>query len=320
MKIKLNCLLFSLLAIAGAGAQAQDSYQVVHGWPVLPDGFSFGHVSGLSLDSHGRVWLFHRGALRPIMALDDATGEVVASFGEGMFKRPHGLRVDAQDNIWVTDKDDNVVYKFSPEGRVLMTLGTKGVAGQDGTHFNGVADLAFNPEGDFYIADGYVNNRIAKFSKDGKFLFEWGRKGTGPGEFNLPHGIAMDSQQRIYVTDRGNSRVQIFDADGKFLRQWKGPEYGCPWSVTVGPDGYVYVVDGGEAYQFQSKTDPNPTRLDRGRVLKIDTEGRVVAVIGKYGRYDGQFIWPHCVAIAKDGTVYVSDVHTGMRVQKFVRK
>jgi type 1 glutamine amidotransferase/DNA-binding beta-propeller fold protein YncE len=301
-------------------AQARASYQVVHGWPVLPKGFSFGHISGLDVDSHNHVWLFHRGALRPIMALDGRPGEVVASFGEGMFRRPHGLRVDPDDNIWVTDKDDNVIYKFSPEGCVLMTVGTKGEAGQDATHFNGVSDLAFTPQGDFYVADGYVNNRIAKFSKEGRFLFKWGSKGTGPGRFDLPHGVALDAGRRVYVTDRGNSRVQIFDEDGKLLREWKGPEYGCPWGITVGPDGFIYLVDGGDAYQFQSKTDPNPTRLDHAAVLKLDPEGGVVARIGDYGRYDGQFIWPHCVAIAEDGTVYISDVHTGMRVQKFVKR
>ncbi len=309
-----------LLAGAWGNAQAQSSYQVVHGWPVLPAGFSFGHVPGLDVDSHNRVWLFHRGALRPIMALDGATGEVVASFGEGMFRRPHGLRIDPDGNVWVTDKDDNLIFKFTPEGRLLMTLGTKGVAGQDGTHFNGIADLVFTPQGDFYVADGYVNNRIAKFSKDGKFLFEWGRKGTGPGEFDLPHGIAMDTQRRIYVADRGNSRVQVFDDSGKFLRQWKGPEFGCPWGVAVGPDGYLYVVDGGDAYQFQSKTDTNPKRLDRARILKMDLDGHIVDPIGTYGRYDGQFIWAHNAAVGKDGAVYVSDVHTGSRVQKFVRK
>ena len=324
MSTRCSVLIVSLAALiicAGtAPAQSGGAYQVVRGWPVLPEGFSFGHVPGLDVDAHNHVWLFHRGTLNPVMALDGKTGEVVRHFGEGMFVRPHGLRVDPEGFVWVTDKDDNLIYKFTHEGKVVQTLGTKGVAGQDGTHFSGVADLIFQPNGDFYVADGYVNSRVAKFSKSGKFLFEWGRKGTGPGEFDCPHSVALDPKGLVYVADRGNARVQIFDPKGKYLREWKSPELGRPWAVGMGYDGYMYVVDGGDAYIKQSRTDPNPTCLDRGRVLKVDLNGKIAAQIGSYGRYDGQFIWPHNVALGKDGAVYVSEVHTGMRVQKFVKK
>ena len=256
----------------------------------------------------------------PIMAFDGTTGELIASFGDGMFLRPHGLRVDGQDNIWVTDKDYNQIHKFSHDGRLLMTIGAKGVPGQDGNHFNGIADLAFTSAGDFYVADGYQNNRIAKFSKDGKFLFEWGSKGDQPGQFNVPHSVAVDAKGRVYVADRSNFRVQVFDSQGRFLRQWKGPEIGCPWGVTVGPDGFLYMVDGGDAFLTQNRLDPNPTRNDRAGILKMDLDGNIVEKFGSYGHYDGQFIWPHDVAVGKDGAVYVGDVHTGMRVQKFVKR
>ena len=307
-----------LLIVSSALAQSHGTYRVVRGWPMLPEGFGFGQVSGLDVDSHNHVWLFHRSALRPIMALDGHTGEVVASFGEKMFVRPHGLRIDPEGFVWVSDKDDNLIYKFTHDGKVVMRIGTKGKAGWDATHFDGVADLAFTPDGDFYVADGYQNSRIAKFSKDGRFQFEWGKKGSAPGQFDCPHSVALDRQGLVYVADRGNSRVQIFDAKGKYLREWKSAELGRPWAVAIGSDGFAYVVDGGDAYIRQSRTDPNPIELDHARVLKVDRNGKVVTSLGKYGRYDGQFIWPHNVAVAKDGAVYVSEVHTGMRVQKFV--
>jgi peptidylamidoglycolate lyase len=314
-------VLFGLTLLVGVGfSQPKATYQPIRGWPVLPEGFSFGQVSGLDVDAHNHIWLFHRGALKPLMALDGHTGEMVTAFGEKMFVRPHGLRVDPDGYIWVTDKDDNLIYKFTHDGRVVMRIGTQGKAGWDATHFDGVADLAFTPTGDFYVADGYQNSRVAKFSKDGRFQFEWGKKGSAPGQFDCPHSIALDRQGLVYVADRGNSRVQIFDPKGKYLREWKTPELGRPWAVTVGPDDFAYVVDGGDAYLKQSRTDPNPTELDHARVLKVRLDGKILAAMGKYGRYDGQFIWPHNVAVAKDGAVYVSEVHTGMRVQKFVHQ
>jgi DNA-binding beta-propeller fold protein YncE len=227
--------------------------------------------------------------------------------------------VDPQDNIWVTDKDHHLIYKFSHEGKLLLTLGTKGVPGADATHFDGPADLAFTPEGDFYLADGYQNNRIVKFSRDGKMLFEWGKKGSGPGEFDVPHSVAYH-RGRVYVADRSNGRIQIFDGEGKFIEQWKDPALGRPWGVTSAPDGDLFVVDGGDGYITQSKTSPNPGGPDRARVLRLDQAGRIKDTLGSFGRYEGQFIWPHSVAVGRDGAVYVAEVHTGMRVQKFVRR
>ena len=146
---------------------------------------------------------------------------------------------------------------------------------------------------------------------DGKFLFDWGTKGTAPGEFDLPHGIAMDARGRLYVADRANGRVQVFDPNGKFLDQWKSPELGRPWGMTVDADGFLYLIDGG---------DLNPKPPDRGRVLKMTLEGEILEEWGSFGSYDGQFYWAHDVGVGKDGAVYVVDVHLGMRVQKFVRK
>lgn len=291
-------------------AEGSSTYQVVHGWPKLPEGFAFGQVSGVGVDSHDHVWVFHRGD-HPIMCFEGDTGKLVTSWGDGLFATPHGLAVDSQDNVWVTDVGHHQVFKFSHDSELLMTVGIRDVPGLDGTHFNKPTDVAITPSGEFYVADGYGNSRVAKFSARGRFLFDWGKKGDQPGEFNLPHGISLDAQGRVYVADRSNSRVQIFDSNGKFLAQWKSTELGRPWDVVVGPDGYVYVMDGG---------DMKPQPPDRGRVIKLDLQGRILDQFGSFGSYDGQFYWGHAVAVGRNGDVYGADVYVGMRVQKFARR
>ena len=229
-----------------------------------------------------------------------------------MFTTAHGLTVDHRDNVWVTDSKRHQVFKFSHDGKLLMTLGAKDVPGLDGNHFNGPTDVAVAPGGEFYVADGYGNSRVAKFSADGKFLLDWGRKGDGPGEFDIPHGIALDAQGRVYVADRSNARIQVFDGDGKFLYQWKSEELGRPWGLDIGSDGCLYVVDGGDLKLVKL------TSHNRNRALKLDLQGNILAKWGSFGSYDGQFYWAHDVAVAGNGDVYVGDVYWGMRVQKFV--
>ncbi|MBI3694770.1 MAG: hypothetical protein HY238_08025 [Acidobacteria bacterium] len=298
----------ALLLVLGC-FRASAAYQVVHGWPQLPDGFALGQVSGVDVDSHNHVWVFHRGE-RPILCFDGETGKILASWGDGMFVTAHGLNVDSRDNVWVTDVGRHQVFKFSHGGELLMTLGAKGVPGLDGTHFNRPTDVVVSPSGEFYVSDGYGNSRVAKFSADGKFLLDWGSKGDQPGQFDTPHGIALDAQGRVYVADRANGRVQVFDGSGKFLALWKSAELGRPWGMTV-RDGFLWVVDGG---------DMNPKPPERGRVLKLTPEGKILEQFGSFGSYDGQFYWAHDVAAGRNGDVYVTDVHLGMRVQKFVKK
>jgi peptidylamidoglycolate lyase len=218
--------------------------------------------------------------------------------------------VDREDNIWLTDVALHQVFKFDHAGRMLLTLGEKGVPGVDNSHFNKPTDVAVSNDGSLYVSDGYGNNRIVKLSQEGQFLLEWGTKGTGPGQFDLPHAIAVDASDKVYVADRSNARIQVFNSGGKYLTEWKGTEFGRPWAVRVAADGYVYVVDGG---------DLNSVPPDRARVLVVDLKGKIVGSFGRFGNYDGQFVWPHDVAIGKDGAVYVGDVLTGMRVQKFVK-
>jgi peptidylamidoglycolate lyase len=306
-----------------AQQNSSDPYIVVHGWPILPEGMVLGQVSGVAVDSHNHVFIFHRAenswathkthpiASRTILCFDGPTGSLLASWGDHRFVEPHGLRVDSHDNVWVTDRALQQVIKFSHDGKLLLTIGTERISGVDATHFNLPADIAFAQDGSIYVADGYGNNRIAKFSADGKFLLDWGRKGAGAGEFDLPHSVAVDAQGLVYVADRSNSRIQVFDSNGKFLQQWKSAELGRPWSLTIGPDNLLYVVDGG---------DLKPAPPDRGRLLKLDLSGRILTKWSRFGNYDGQIYWGHDLAVGKDGAVYVGDVYHGMRVQKFIPK
>ncbi len=307
-----------------ASGPSPGGYRVVHGWPVLPEGEILGQVTGVGVDTHHNVFIFHRaGRSWPdsdvldttpirsttVLLIDSRTGTAIARWGANRFAMPHGLTVDQHDNVWLTDCALHQVYKFSHEGEPLLTLGERGVAGNDSSHFNLPTDVAVAADGSFYVSDGYGNNRVLKFAPDGRFLFQWGAKGTGPGQFDLPHGITLDASGRVYVADRANARVQVFDANGKYLSEWKGQAIGRPYDVAIGPDGAGFVADGGD----QPATPP-----DRSALVVLRPDGSVVERVGRFGNYDGQFALAHGVAVARDGAVYVADV-VGRRIQKFVR-
>ena len=189
----------------------------------------------------------------------------------------------------------------------LLTLGERGVSGDDTSHFNRPSDVAIAADGSFYVSDGYGNSRVLKFSADGKFLFQWGKKGKAAGEFDLPHAIALDTKGNVYVADRQNKRIQVFDDQGKYITEWKGPPFVNPQNIKIGEDGTAFIVDTG-----------NDQPPDRCGLWILNNDGSVIERVGRYGNYDGQFLDPHWVAIAKSGEVYVADF-TGKRVQKFVR-
>src|SRR6266496_2418583 len=248
------------LAPTGGGKTGAMDYKPVVNWPTLPGQIKFGQVTGVATDAADRVYVFHRGK-NPI-AVFDRDGKFLRSWGNGLIKTAHGVRLDRDGNVWVTDLGHHLVTKFDPQGKVLLTLGTKGKAGEAKDRFNKPADVAFAPGGEVYVADGYGNSRVVKFSADGKYLKEWGKKGKGEGEFNLPHAICVDGKGRVYVGDRENDRVQVFDAEGRFLAQWQG--IGAPFGLFLTREGRMLLADG------------------RANVAKVlDLEGKALARWGQ---------------------------------------
>lgn len=337
MRVALGCILVAAGAAAcgtAASRNGSGAYQVVNDWPRLPPGFRFGQVAGVAVTSRNEVLVFHRadrswldedGPIRrpTILRIDATTGRIIDSLGANLFRNPHGIAVDAEDNIWVADNSLHQVFKLSPSGEVLMTLGEAGVRGADATHFSGVTDVAVAADGTIYVTDGYGNNRLVRFSPQGELLFQLGgaEPGDGPGEFRLPHGITLDRRGRVYVADRSNVRIQVFEPDGTFITQWQSSALGRPWGLEVAPDGFLYVVDGGDYWLTRQFLSDRPDTLppDRARVHRMDLDGNILDTFGSYGQYAGQFTWPHDVAVDADGGVYVAEVHFGMRVQKFAR-
>jgi len=248
-------------------------YRLVDNWPTLPANMNGGHWGELiraDIDSKGNIWVFHRcfntepagyatcvGRTEPPILEFDPAGRLLASMGSGMFAFPHGFTIDRQGNIWASDANDSdtvlgisakdangivrghQVFKISPAGKVLMTLGKEGVKGNGPDTFDMPTGIAIAPDGDIFVSDGHgKNDRVVKFSKDGKFIKTWGHHGTGPGEFDQPHDISIGgSKSYVYVADRSNSRVQVFDQDGKFIAAWT--QFGRPSAVYVKKRRYV---------------------------------------------------------------------------------
>lgn len=267
----------------------------VVGWPQLPSGWTFEEVAGVAVDSHGRVFIFHRGP-HPIMEFD-AGGKLMRSWGDGAYVRPHSLRFDPQGNLWAVDVDAHIVVRFDPEGRVTMVLGRKNISGETPKLFNRPTDTAFAPNGDIYVSDGYVNSRVVRFDREGRYISTWGHKGVKEGEFNLPHAIVVDRNGLVYVADRSNSRIQIFDADGKFVTQWT--HLGAPYGMALTAAGELYICDG-----------------YANRILKVNLKGEVLGAYGVPGHMPGQMSGVHQIAVGPDGSIYVADL-LNWRVQNF---
>jgi DNA-binding beta-propeller fold protein YncE len=235
--------MLALLSVSVASLAAESPYVLVENWGPHLHGIEWGQTAGLTIDNNGRIYAFTR---KPTPVVEfDRDGNVLKTWGEGLFVYPHGIRVDRDGFLWLTDargKDGkgHQVFKYSRAGKLLMTLGTPGVAGEGPDTFNGPTDVAIAPNGDIFVADGHGNNRIVKFSKDGKFIKAWGKKGSGPGEFDLPHTLFFDKRGRLLVGDRSNKRIQIFDQEGAFITQWT--QFGSPSGIYIDGD-VLYVVD-----------------------------------------------------------------------------
>jgi sugar lactone lactonase YvrE len=264
-------------------------YRTIPGWGKLPAGRTWGSTAAVEIDRDGKsVWVAERcGAnscadkpdVDPILKFDE-NGNLVKSFGKGMLIFPHGIYVDKDDNVWVTDGQGkngkgHQVFKFSPDGKVLLTLGKAGVAGAGDDEFNAPSDVIVGRDGDIFVADGHggnTNNRIVKFDKNGKFIKTWGKKGTGPGEFDTPHALAFDSKGRLFVGDRNNNRIQIFDQDGTFIEQWT--QFSRPSGIFIDKHDVIYVADSESG--SVSKNHPGWKRGIRVGNVK---DGAVVAFI-----------------------------------------
>jgi len=264
-------------------------YRLVPGWGTLPDGATWGEVPGMAIDASGKLYAFHRSEV-PIVELD-RSGKILKMWGEKLFAWPHGIRIDRFGNLWITDGQarngfGQQVFKYSTDGKLLMTLGTKGVRGEGPDTFGGPCDVAVAANGDIFVADGHQNSRVVKFDKDGKFIKAWGKRGDQPGEFNVPHTIVIDSRGRVLVGDRSNNRIQIFDQDGNFIDQWA--QFGTPSGRYVTPDDTLYVVD---------------YNVKKGVFVGSAKDGSV-----KYKIDDAV---AEGVAVDKDGNIYVGETVPG---------
>jgi len=279
-----------LTTAAALAADPPNPYRTIENWAKLPDR-QFGSSSAVDIDVDGKsIWVADRCGANTCVGSNvapihkyDASGKLLTSFGEGMFVFPHGIYVDKDDNVWVTDGQGRggkgqQIFKFSPEGKVLLTLGKAGVAGDGPDTFNEPSDVIVAPNGDIFVADGHGRNsnaRIVKFDKDGKFIKTWGKKGTEPGDFDTPHALAFDSKGRLFVGDRANNRIEIFDQDGKFLDQWT--QFGRPSGLFIDKNDTLYVAD-------SESTDKqgygyNPNGFKRGIRIGSAKDGKVTAYI-----------------------------------------
>jgi sugar lactone lactonase YvrE len=341
----------AILSLSGVNALAQTSYPppndlpnpyrtVLH-WAQLPDGRKWGSTSGVTIGPDGNIWTYDRcggnscadSNLAPILEFEPS-GKLLKNFGAGLFILPHGIFADKDGNVWVTDgvggiatNDDagkhgkgHQIFKFSPDGKVLMTLGKAGVPGNTPDTFNRPSAVIVGPNGDIFVADGHgsppnsqVNARIVKFTKDGKFIKEWGKLGSAAGEFNVPHTLAFDSKGRLFVGDRSNNRIQIFTQDGKVIAEWK--QFGRPSGIFIDKDDTMYVADSESTDQPGYGYNPG---CKRGIRIGSAKDGKVTAFIPDPAPKGGSSA-AEGVAVDHEGNVYGAEVGP-MDLKKYVKK
>jgi DNA-binding beta-propeller fold protein YncE len=272
----------------------------------LPTGIEFGQIAAVTMTPGGNLLVLNRGP-QPFLEFD-ASGTLVRSFGDPtLFNRAHGLRIDDVGNLWVTDVGLHVVYKMDADGKVLMTLGTSGQAGlwdeAAGTRlFNQPNETALDSQGNLYVVQGHGvgEPRVFKFSGEGRFIKQWGARGTGAGEFFAAHSIEVDASDTLYVADRENMRIERFDTEGNFLGEWKYNAMVC--GLYLHSDGHFYITSGFD-----------------GEWAKLDAEGKLLGALGSPGKETGQFGEAHYLVLDAANNAYIADV-TNRRVQVYRRE
>jgi peptidylamidoglycolate lyase len=298
-------------------------YELLKDWLDLPKDLKLGNPTGISIDTNQNIVVFHRAdrewgffssmpenliQSKTILIINKETGKLVNSWGQNLFIMPHGLKVDKENNIWVTDVGLHQIFKFNHDGKLLLKLGEAKVAGNDSLHFDKPTDIAITKNGSFYVSDGYGNSRVIKFSATGKYLFEWGKKGSKESEFNIPHGISLDHFENVYVADRENNRIQLFDSAGKFIKQFAEKSFGAITAVTFDKSkSKLFAVDDFIFLKVKHRGSD---------AFIFDTTGKVQLRFGRSDSYVGPTSWYHDLAVDIDENIYIGDI-LGNTIQKF---
>ena len=284
-------------------------YEAMAEWESLPDGVRFIECPGVAVDSHDRVYVLTRNREYPLIVFTPG-GDFLRSFGQGVFSElTHGISIGPDDSVYCADYGTHTVTKFTPDGELLMTIGTPGRPSKmwGGAPFNRPTHAVVSPStAAIYVTDGYRNSRVHKYTSDGRLLLSWGEPGIDAGQFMVPHNLAVDAEERVYVADRECHRVQIFDADGKFITMWNNIH--MPDGLTIGPDGNVYI---GELLNTSLAGAPGLGH----RVSVFNLRGELLARFGdpEEGEEPGRFIAPHGIAVDSKGDIYVSEVSFTVR-------
>ena len=287
-------------------------------WPQRPANATWGNVPGIAVDEKDHVYVFTRA--EPPVQVYDASGKYLRGWGKGIGSAHH-IKIDADGFVWIADTGNHVVEKYTSEGKLLVTIGTKGKAGRDTAHLNRPCDMAFGANGDVYVADGYGNARVIVFDKTGKFVREWGELGSGPSQFSIVHAIATDSKGRVYVADRNNVRVQVFSPDGKFLEEWKNLI--VPWGFHMTKNDEIWVC-GSSPMQWRKEDSTLGCPPKDQIFMKFNTQGKLLQLFTLPKGLDGlerpgEVNWVHCIAFDSKNNMYLGDI-IGKRAQKFVLK
>ena len=302
------------------------NYELVSTWPELSKGYNLSQPTGIGIDKDDHIFVFHRTGRKwttpfpdsvisknTVLELDNESGKIINSWGANYFIMPHGLTVDKQNNIWLTDVALHQVFKFSHDGKLLMKLGVAKVPGNDSSHFNLPTDIAIADDGSFYVSDGYGNSRVVKFSSTGKYIKAWGTYGNKPGQFIIPHGIAIDKNNTIYVADRQNNRIQLFDTSGNFIKELKNDmEVQQLPSIAIDKAHHLFAID----YDPTKKMD---STVKGSTIFEFDSSQNAKNHFGVSGSSDRTTCWFHDLAVDSKSNIYVGDI-IGLKVLKFKPK